>query len=751
MASLAKTSLTLMLAAAFATTAAAASVIDSDLAALLAEMAPDEEVGVIVELRDRPNLAQFRHLVRKDRLRKVVREMKNHADRHLPRLETDLQALGGRKHRRLWAINGIAASMPAARVARLANLPSIASIRYDAPMQAPDAGTGTPAPAEWNLTAVEAPALWALGYSGSGVVVASMDTGVDGMHPDLAAKFRGGSNSWFDPHGEHATPYDAHGHGTQTMGIMAGGAVGGTAIGMAPDAQWIAFKQYDDAGLSSFSRIHEGFQWLLDPDGNPDTDDVPHVVNASWGFAGLANQCISEFNNDIALLKDAGIAVVFSAGNDGPGTATSVSPANNVQAYSVGATDSSNTIAYFSSRGPSACDGSVFPTLTAPGVNIYTSDLSFGGLPLYAYVDGTSYAAPHAAGAMALLAGAFPNATVAEIEAAARASAQDLGVPGADNAYGAGSLRVRAAYDLLASASSNTAPKITSTPATTAAEGVAYAYDVNATDAEGDALSYSLSQAPAGMVIDAATGLITWLPGAAQVGVQAVTVRVTDVPGLAASQSFAISVASANLAPTAGNDGYQMMQGGTLSVSAPGVLGNDSDANGDALTAELVTAPASGTLTLNANGSFVFTPVSTYAGTMSFSYRARDAAGATSAPATVSLTVQANRAPTAFDDAFAAPRRTTYTYAARILPALQNDSDPDSALDPANTIDPATLSIVSAPSNGGTASAIRSGANIGTISYKPARGFVGTETLRYRVKDTRGKVSNTATVSITVN
>jgi hypothetical protein len=751
MAPYAKTSLTLVLAAAFAAADAVAGVIEPELEARLATMAPDEEVGVIVQLSDRPNLAKHRHLERRERLRNMVRDMKDNADRNLPRLESDVQALGGRKHMRLWAINGMAARLPAARVARLVRLRGVASIRYDAPLQAPDAGTGTPAPAEWNLTAVEAPDLWALGHSGAGVVVASMDTGVDGMHPDLAAKFRGGGNSWFDPHGEHATPYDAHGHGTQTMGIMAGGSAGGTAIGMVPDAQWIAFKQYDDAGQSTLSRIHQGFQWLLDPDGNPDTDDAPHVVNASWGFIGTAGQCITEFNDDIALLKSAGIAVAFSAGNDGPASATSISPANNTPAFSVGALDSGNAVAYFSSRGPSACDGSIFPTLTAPGVNIYTSDLSFGGLPIYAYVDGTSYAAPHAAGAMALLAGAFPNATVAEIEAALRDSALDLGVTGADNAYGAGGLRVRAAYELLASATGNTAPQITSVPPTSATEGVAYAYDVNATDAEGDVLSYALTQAPAGMTIDAASGLISWVPSFGQAGTQPVTVRVTDAPGLSTSQSFAIAVAAANAAPVAVGDGYQMVQGGKLTVAAPGVLANDSDANGDALTAELAAAPASGTLTLNANGGFTYAPATSFTGTATFSYRARDARGATSAPATVSIAVQANRAPTAVDDAFAAPRRTTNTYAARILPVLQNDSDPDTAIDPANKISPSTLSIVSAPSNGGTASAIRSGANIGTISYKPAKGFTGTETIQYRVKDTRGKLSNTATVSITVN
>jgi hypothetical protein len=194
-----------------------------------------------------------------------------------------------------------------------------------------------------------------------------------------------------------------------------------------------------------------------------------------------------------------------------------------------------------------------------------------------------------------------------------------------------------------------------------------------------------------------------------------------------------------------------MVQGGTLTAGAPGVLGNDGDAEGDALSAELVSAPTSGTLTLNADGSFVYVPAATYAGTASFSYLARDAKGDASAPATASISVLANRAPVASNDAYLAPRRTTNSYAARILPVLQNDSDPDTALDATNKINPATLVIVAKPDKGGSAGAIRSGANIGTISYRPVKGFVGTETISYRVKDSSGKVSNTAIVNITVN
>jgi hypothetical protein len=409
-------------------------------------------------------------------------------------------------------------------------------------------------------------------------------------------------------------------------------------------------------------------------------------------------------------------------------------------------------VAGFSSRGPGACDGSIYPALVAPGVGINTSDLSFGGLPLYMNVSGTSFAAPHVAGVLALLAGAFPNAGVAELEAALREGAQDLGVAGADNSYGQGLVDALTARERLAAGAVNTPPRFDSTPPTAATQGQPYGYDVQASDAEGGALVYALTLAPAGMSIDAASGLVAWTPTATQVGSAAVNVRVTDAGGLQANQSFTIAVANVNDPPGAGNDSYQTNAGVTLAVAAPGVLGNDSDVDGDALSAELVAAPTSGTLALNADGSFSYAPVVGFSGAVTFSYRARDPGGASSAAATVTINVVAtNQPPTAVADSFSVPRRTGSAYAARLLAVLANDSDPDTASDPSNKIDPATVTIATGPNNGGTASVVRTGANAGRISYKPKKGFVGTETLSYQVRDTRGATSNTATVTIVVN
>ncbi|MEJ2747480.1 MAG: S8 family serine peptidase, partial [Anaerolineae bacterium] len=298
-----------------------------------------------------------------------------------------------------------------------------------------------------NLAAINASALWELGYYGQGVVIASMDTGVDVSHPDLAASWRGGSNSWFDPYGEHpTTPTDMDGHGTWTMGVMVGGDHSGAPIGVAPQAQWIAVKIFNDKGMVTATAIHQGFQWLLDPDGDPNTADAPQVVNSSWdnGTPG----CNLEFQRDLQALRAAGIVPVFAAGNYGPDGASSASPANYPEALAVGAVNGADEMYTFSSRGPANCgEGlTVFPELVAPGVDINTTERH----GLYYQATSTSLAAPHVSGALALLLSAFPHLTPAEQEMALLNTAVDLGAPGPDNTFGYGRLDILAAYQWLA-------------------------------------------------------------------------------------------------------------------------------------------------------------------------------------------------------------------------------------------------------------------------------------------------------------
>jgi bacillopeptidase F len=302
-------------------------------------------------------------------------------------------------------------SKPLETVARAADLFSVSA----APTSSP----------EWNLTAVKGPDLWALGFTGQGVVVASLDTGVDAQHPDLSAQYRGGTNSWFDPHGEHATPADLDGHGTHAMSLAVGRVSGGTAIGMAPDAQWIAAKLFNDAGFARESLMHQSLQWALDPDGDVATDDAPDVVTLSWAVATV-NVCNRAFQDELDALRASGIAVVLSAGNSGAGASTSISPANNPGQLSVGSVNQQLTLSPFSSRGPSACDGGMFPAVVAPGEQVRVADRSFGGMLNYATVTGTSFAAPHVAGALALLKSAVPAAPLPVLESALQATAVPL-------------------------------------------------------------------------------------------------------------------------------------------------------------------------------------------------------------------------------------------------------------------------------------------------------------------------------------
>jgi subtilisin family serine protease len=439
--------------------AAQGGIISDELEAVLQSLGPNEEVGVIVRFTGKVDPQHFRGADRKQRRAGMVRELKRKADTDQSEALALLATKKASRLRQLWIINGLAAKVPVSLIDDLQRLRGVEEVALDSEIRlsAVPSACGF-SPAGWNIDAIRAAEFWVLGHDGSGVVIASMDSGVDWNHPDIAPRYRGGTNSWFDPNGQHATPYDANGHGTWSMGLLVGGAAGGANIGVAPGARWISVKIFNDSDAASLSGIHAGFQWLLDPDGNPDTDDAPDIVNNSWVMANTVNECNQEFADDIATLKAADIAVVFAAGNTGPLPGSSVSPSNNPQSVSVGSVgEASGTlfVSDSSARGPSACTGGIYPQVAAPGVGVVTSDLTFGGLipDSYTCVSGTSFSAPHVSGAMALLKGAMESqgisVSVSQLESAIQAGAVDMGDPGQDNDWGAGFLDVVRAYDWL--------------------------------------------------------------------------------------------------------------------------------------------------------------------------------------------------------------------------------------------------------------------------------------------------------------
>jgi serine protease AprX len=334
----------------------------------------------------------------------------------------------------LWIADAVEVTATADLIAELARRPDVVSVTDNADARiAPSA-----LPAEPGVALTGAPAVWATGDTGQGVVVASLDSGVDVTHPALAASWRGGTNSWFDPYGQHpVTPTDGLGHGTESMGVM----VGDGGIGMAPGAKWIAGRVFDDQGNATIAAIHQAFQWVLDPDGNPATADAPSIVLNSW--TGLVSGCDATFEPDLQALVAAGILPVFAAGNSPTQTisAANTSPANLPEAFAVAATDATDTAAWFSMRGPSQCKRTEFPKMSAPGVGVRTS----GPLHGFATVDGTSFAAPHVAGAAALILSAAPATNLAGLESALTTTAKDLGAPGFDAVYGFGRLDALAA------------------------------------------------------------------------------------------------------------------------------------------------------------------------------------------------------------------------------------------------------------------------------------------------------------------
>jgi subtilisin family serine protease len=302
-----------------------------------------------------------------------------------------------------------------------------------------------------------APQTWKIGLDGTGSLVCNIDTGVNGNHEALMSKYRGNnggtaSESWFDPYSNTTYPVDYNGHGTHTMGTMVG-SVEGDTIGVAPGAQWIAAGVVDRGGgiQRTIADLLLAFEWAADPDGDPSTTgDVPDVVNNSWGIPlGYYSACEQTFWDAVDNLEAAGVVCLFAAGNEGPYSSTIRTPADRIttdyNCFSVGAINPADpllSVASFSSRGPSGCDGiTIKPEVTAPGVNIRSAGRTGG----YVSMSGTSMATPHVSGAVAILRQFNPNATPAQIKEALMFSARDLGTQGEDNNYGWGVIDIKKA------------------------------------------------------------------------------------------------------------------------------------------------------------------------------------------------------------------------------------------------------------------------------------------------------------------
>lgn len=357
----------------------------------------------------------------------VVNALRDVANRTQRPIITLLQQRGI-PYQSFWILNMIQVTGNRALMEELAARPDVAQIdanpHVKSALPVPTAfDAEAPTGIEWNITKVKAPKVWALGFKGEGRVVAGADTGVQWDHPALKGHYRGWNGAavnhdfnWHDATPQHSpTPVDPFGHGTFTVSEMVGDDGHGNQIGVAPGAQWIACRNMDASGTGSPTSYTECFQFLMAPypvNGNPSQGDpskAPDSINNSWTCPASegcsANTLLQIVNN----VRAAGIFPAMAAGNSGP-SCSSISdpPAIYDSSVTVGATDSSNAIASFSSRGPVTADGSnrKKPDLSAPGVNVR------GAVPTNGYQSGwsgTSMATPHVAGAVALLWQAKPT------------------------------------------------------------------------------------------------------------------------------------------------------------------------------------------------------------------------------------------------------------------------------------------------------------------------------------------------------
>lgn len=313
----------------------------------------------------------------------------------------------------------------------------------------------------WGLDAMHVPDVWELGYRGDGVIVGNQDTGIDWDNQGIIMNYRGyamDSSSITHDHNWHDAitealdsmvnpcgygldiPCDDNGHGTHTLGTSVGRIIDSIYYGVAPEAQWIACRNMD-RGHGTPETYIDCFEWFLAPTdlngNNPRPEWAPHVINNSWGCPeseGCNPENFRFMEVAIENLKQAGVVIVVSAGNDGRDGCGSIrNPAALYeQSFTVGAINNMDSLAGFSSIGPVIADSSfrLKPNVVAPGVGVYSIHLNNG----FRTWNGTSMAGPHVVGLVALMISANPllAGQVEEIENIIEATAIPISENGRD-------------------------------------------------------------------------------------------------------------------------------------------------------------------------------------------------------------------------------------------------------------------------------------------------------------------------------
>ena len=233
---------------------------------------------------------------------------------------------------RVWVRGGLDAVEAMARRGDVARVHANPAVRLDEPVSTSERDDATET-VEWNISKVNADDVWALGHTGTGVVVAGQDTGYRWDHPALVNQYRGSAGnhdySWWDAihagggscGADAPAPCDDHGHGTHTMGTIVGDDGGSNQVGMAPTAEWIGCRNMN-VGVGTPTTYSECYQFFVAPTdlagNNPDPAMAPDVINNSWGCP--PSEGCTDPNvlwTVVENVRAAGIVTVHSAGNSG--------------------------------------------------------------------------------------------------------------------------------------------------------------------------------------------------------------------------------------------------------------------------------------------------------------------------------------------------------------------------------------------------------------------------------------------------
>lgn len=375
-----------------------------------------------------------------------------------------------------WIVNVIVLEANAAAIETISKQANVALvdvenstiIPHDPIIRGETNNSRSPGGVEAGLVAINAPAMWALGYTGRGRMVYDYDTGVWPTHPAFADRFLAHrfpmEQCWYGffsnvPNGNVSD------HGTHTLGTMAG-LIEETndTIGVAFGSYWIAndFVTSTVEALPPLTDMMGAFEWALNPDGDINTtNDIPDVINNSWRWRDDPDtvQCGGMVVNLMNAIEAAGIANVFSGGNSGPSNTTVNAPqrinTSEVNTFSVGSVNGNVSFPYpisnFSTIGPTQCPNGgntaleIHPEVVAPGQNVRSA----WGTDDFNTISGTSMAAPHVSGAILLLKEAFPYLSGEDLLWSLYLTAVDLGDVGEDNVYGRGIIDVYAAFQYL--------------------------------------------------------------------------------------------------------------------------------------------------------------------------------------------------------------------------------------------------------------------------------------------------------------